>query len=407
MQRLAADAGLRIESIFGKCCRGAAPTLTPSPARGGRPLGAGPEARVAGMDNSEHIERLRNELVDSIRLGNDDGVRRAYQDLLRAGQPRKEIMDEVIHLATARQPAPPSLTEKAFAVELSAVGEKRRPRIADHENHFMEQVAAHLPLLLGEPGLGGAPQTASERSIEKAETRRPAGSFSRLQRAAVFMSIAINALVAGTGGAIFFVTRGEDKQLGATAALPSVAPPELMAPRYAGPVPAMEETAGKAALTVPEIGVVSTPGASISEVGSLPVAVIPEERVNEGLPSAVPKRGDVAAKKTDIAPTKGGPDPALMARGDASFAQGDVVAARRFYELAANAGDAQAALRLGQTYDPAFLAQIQFRVVRPDASAAAYWYQKADKLGAPEAVPMLWALANDLGFLPQRKALKR
>ncbi|TMK24361.1 MAG: hypothetical protein E6G69_18905 [Alphaproteobacteria bacterium] len=179
------------------------------------------------------------------------------------------------------------------------------------------------------------------------------------------MSIAINALVAGTGGAIFFVTRGEDKQLGATAALPSVAPPELMAPRYAGPVPAMEETAGKAALTVPEIGVVSTPGASISEVGSLPVAVIPEE------------------------------------------AQGDVVAARRFYELAANAGDAQAALRLGQTYDPAFLAQIQFRVVRPDASAAAYWYQKADKLGAPEAVPMLWALANDLGFLPQRKALKR
>ena len=169
----------------------------------------------------------------------------------------------------------------------------------------------------------------------------------------------------------------------------------------------MEETAGKAALTVPEISVGSAPGASISEVGSLPVAVIPEGSGNEGLPSAVPKRGDVAAKKTDIAPTKGGPDPALMARGDASFAQGDVVAARRFYELAANAGDAQAALRLGQTYDPAFLAQIQFRVVRPDASAAAYWYQKADKLGAPEAVPMLWALANDLGFLPQRKALKR
>ena len=359
------------------------------------------------MDNSEHIERLRNELVDSIRLGNDDGVRRAYQDLLRAGQPRKEIMDEVIHLATARQPAPPSLTEKAFAVELSAVGEKRRPRIADHENHFMEQVAAHLPLLLGEPGLGAAPQTASEPPIEEAETRRHASSFSRLQRAAVLVSIAINALVAGTGGAIFFVTRGEDKQLGATAALPSVAPPELMAPRYAGPVPAMEETVGRAARTVPEINVGSAPGASISEVGSPPVGVVPEQRVNEGLPSPVPKRGDVAAKKTDIAPTKGGPDPALMARGDASFAQGDVVAARRFYELAANAGDAQAALRLGQTYDPAFLAQIQFRVVRPDASAAAYWYQKADKLGAPEAVPMLWALANDLGFLPQRKALKR
>jgi hypothetical protein len=354
------------------------------------------------MDNSEEIERLRNELVDSIRLGNDAGVRRAYQDLLRAGQPRKEIMDEVIQLATARQPAPPSSTEKASGVELSAVGEKRRPRIADHENHFMEQVAAHLPLLLGEARLGAVSQTASEPPIEKAERRRPPRSFSRLQRAAVFMSIAINALVAGTGGAIFFVTRGEDKQLGATAVLPSAAPPESTAPRYAGPAPPMEETAGRAAQSVPEISVGSAPGASISEFGSLPVTVVPEK-----MSSAVPQPGDVAAKKTDIAPTKGGPDPALMARGDASFAQGDVVAARHFYELAANAGDAQAALRLGQTYDPAFLAQIQLKVVRPDASAAAYWYQKADKLGAPEAVPMLWALANDLGLVPQRKALKR
>ena len=349
------------------------------------------------MDNSEHIERLRNELVDSLRLGNDDGVRRAYQDLLRAGQPRKEIMDEVIHLATASQPAPQPSTEEPSAVELGAFGDERRPRIADHENHFMERVAAHLPLLLGQPGIGATPQTPSEPSVEKAETRRQGASFSRLQRAAVFASIAMNAFVAGAGGAIFFVTRGEDKQLGATAALPSAAPPEPMAPRYAGPVPAMGET-GSAARTVPDISAVSAPAASISGVGSLPVAVVPEERVNEGLPSAVPKRGDVAAKKTDIAPTKGGPDPALMARGDASFAQGDVVAARRFYELAANAGDAQAALRLGQTYDPAFLAQIQLKGVRPDASAAAYWYQKADKLGAPEAAPMLWALANDLGF---------
>ena len=359
------------------------------------------------MDNSEQIERLRNELLDSIRLGNDDGVRRAYQDLLRAGQPRKEIMDEVIHLATARQPAAPSSTEEPSAVELSAVAEKRRPRISDHENHFMEQVAAHLPLLLGEARLGAVSQTASEPPIEKAETRHHPSSISRLRRAAVFMSIAINALVAGTGGAIFFVTRGDDKQLDATAALASAMPPEPIAPRYAGSVPAMEETAGRAARTVPEISVGSTPGASISEVGSLPVAVIPEERVNEGLPSPVPKRGDGAAKKTDIAPTKGAPDPALMARGDASFAQGDVIAARRFYELAADAGDAQAALRLGQTYDPAFLAQIRLKVVRPDASAAAYWYQKADNLGAPEAAPMLWALANDLGLLPQRRALKR
>jgi hypothetical protein len=79
----------------------------------------------------------------------------------------------------------------------------------------------------------------------------------------------------------------------------------------------------------------------------------------------VPKRDDVAAKKTDYAPTKDPPDPALMARGDA------LVAARLFYEFAADAGNAQAALRLGQTYDPAFLAKAQLRGVRPDASVAA------------------------------------
>ena len=112
----------------------------------------------------------------------------------------------------------------------------------------------------------------------------------------------------------------------------------------------------------------------------------------------MPKRDDVAAKKTDYAPTKDPPDPALMARGDALFAQGDVVAARLFYEFAADAGNAQAALRLGQTYDPAFLAQAQLKGVRPDASVAASWYHKADKLGASEAAPMLRALANDLGF---------
>src|SRR5437868_15378565 len=98
-----------------------------------------------------------------------------------------------------------------------------------------------------------------------------------------------------------------------------------------------------------------------------------------------------------------------MARGDASFAQGDVVAARRFYELAANAGDAQAALRLGQTYDPAFLAQIKGRRVRPDASAAVHWYLQADKLGAPDAAFMLRAMANDLGLSApaQRQGSKR
>jgi TPR repeat protein len=85
-----------------------------------------------------------------------------------------------------------------------------------------------------------------------------------------------------------------------------------------------------------------------------------------------------------------------------------VPTARLFYERAANAGDAQAALHLGQTYDPAFLAQIKARGVRPDASAAR-WYLQADKMGAPEAAMLLRALAKDLGLSApaQREHVKR
>jgi hypothetical protein len=42
----------------------------------------------------------------------------------------------------------------------------------------------------------------------------------------------------------------------------------------------------------------------------------------------------------------------LLARGDSLFATDDVVAARLLYERAADAGEAGAAVRLGETFDP-------------------------------------------------------
>ena len=59
------------------------------------------EVSCSGMGSSEDVERLRKELAESILLGDDEMVRRAYRDLLRAGQPRKEIMDEVIRLTAS------------------------------------------------------------------------------------------------------------------------------------------------------------------------------------------------------------------------------------------------------------------------------------------------------------------
>jgi hypothetical protein len=48
---------------------------------------------------------------------------------------------------------------------------------------------------------------------------------------------------------------------------------------------------------------------------------------------------------------------ALVARGDVFLQARDITSARLFYERAADAGDAAAAMRMGGTFDPAFLAR--------------------------------------------------
>jgi TPR repeat protein len=73
----------------------------------------------------------------------------------------------------------------------------------------------------------------------------------------------------------------------------------------------------------------------------------------------------------------------FIARGDALVGMADVNSARLFYERAAAAGDAQAAVRLGATYDPAFLRGAGLAGIRGDEALAAYWYGRAHDLGAP------------------------
>jgi hypothetical protein len=80
---------------------------------------------------------------------------------------------------------------------------------------------------------------------------------------------------------------------------------------------------------------------------------------------------------------------ALRARGDALVSMADVSSGRLFYERAAAAGDSQAALRLGATYDPSFLARAGLKSVRGDPTVAIYWYRHARDLGANEAEILL------------------
>jgi hypothetical protein len=75
----------------------------------------------------------------------------------------------------------------------------------------------------------------------------------------------------------------------------------------------------------------------------------------------------------------------LLGRGDAFLRLGDIASARLFYERAADAGDGLAAMQLGATFDPVFLARLGVRGVVADPGQAVSWYRRARDLGQGEA----------------------
>ena len=97
----------------------------------------------------------------------------------------------------------------------------------------------------------------------------------------------------------------------------------------------------------------------------------------------------------------------MLTRGDSLLRNGDIVSARLCYERAAENGDAQGALRLGETYDPAFIARAQVNGARSDAVAAARWYRQALELGAAEAQVLLTGVADNASASQKSKDLNQ
>lgn len=85
---------------------------------------------------------------------------------------------------------------------------------------------------------------------------------------------------------------------------------------------------------------------------------------------------------------------ALVARGDDFLKAGDIASARLFYERAADAGNGAAALRLGATFDPGFLATAGVRGTPGDPARAVSWYARALDLGEAAAAQHLKGLDN-------------
>jgi len=118
------------------------------------------------------------------------------------------------------------------------------------------------------------------------------------------------------------------------------------------------------------------------------------ETPKEPAPNAAPAPDAAAPAAAPAAPNPTAPSEprltaaetaALLSRGDSLFSVGDVASARLYYERAADAGNGDAALRLGETYDPTFLERAKLRAIKGDLKTAAFWYLRAKELGVAEA----------------------
>ena len=84
---------------------------------------------------------------------------------------------------------------------------------------------------------------------------------------------------------------------------------------------------------------------------------------------------------------------ALKRAGD-MMVNRDIAAARLVLQRVASDGDAQAAVMLAETYDPAILERLGVYGMAPDIAMARQWYETAQKLGSTEASQRLALLAT-------------
>ena len=146
---------------------------------------------------------------------------------------------------------------------------------------------------------------------------------------------------------------------------------------------------------------VALPALPPSPAGDVPAGDPNDQSFGKGAPesearAASPDASTPAALTAEPVPGSSGAAPAperaprlstgqiteFLARGDSFLRAGDVASARLFYERAADAGDWQAAMRMGATFDPAFLGRAGVRTVGEPTKAQS-WYLHALDLGAP------------------------
>jgi len=140
-------------------------------------------------------------------------------------------------------------------------------------------------------------------------------------------------------------------------------------------------------------------GTQVASLAPVPAMVSP---ANASVPpAAMPAPADRAAAPADpsvtpaatpapaeVAKPPAADDPEVLAmvqRGKALMTSGDIASARLLLRRAADAGNAEAALALGATFDPLIIRQLGVIGMTPDPAQAKHWYRRAADLGSASA----------------------
>jgi hypothetical protein len=336
---------------------------------------------------------------------------------LAAEQNTPEPPDQHFEPAIEPEAAAPAVTAAMAAGEgLPAAPapnpQQGAPAGLEHSTPEIPQQISGRAMALG-VGLEGGEETDGAQSKHSA---RPRGAG---------LAAALVIILALAGGGAFFLMRPAGENI---ADKPAPSP----APTAAGPGAKPAPAGGNAAEATPSRGASGSPS-GLAPTALLPAPAAPSPQARAAVPDnpapakpdakpsvasleppsgALPKPSPApdkpaaaaapAASPVPVAPTEP-PPPAqprsssletasLLEHGDRLFGMGDVISARLFYERAAEAGDGQAALRLGETYDPTFLERAKLRAIKGDLKAAAFWYRRAKELGIVEADILLKGL---------------
>jgi hypothetical protein len=370
---------------------------------------------------SQEISRLYKDLSDHILARDWEGTSRIYQELLRAGQSSDMLI--------ARVPALQNTSAlKLFGQQQAA--QEHGSGILDSpttqgsaepgftRGSIIERAADRLEWtnVLGtrsdarrglEETRNQQSQTEPERVVRVLGLRFGCGGPASLPL--IFCLILVSILAVGAVGTeVFLLMRSAQENTTAESELvPEATEKASQNSSPIGNLPMASQAAGAAqsamltglaqtavpTLTVsklgaePESGIAPSvpplggpaPTAARTQSNKPEVAMTPATPTVETASTVVPP----ASPKPPTRPAFSGVEvTALLARGDWLVATGDVDAARLLYERAAEAGEAQGAMRLGESFDPVFLNRAQLRQTRPDAGMAVFWYRRARDLGA-------------------------